>query len=127
MTKKFDAYCEQLLSEVLVGSKKRNKIEENINNIIAKPRSVHRGAGSIKRRTIGQSHDRGNKNRTGRVSKDPRVKPVYKTKQLAKRDFIRDLKTDYDGGYQDRLTPLNHVDRQVKLRRHLNNNRNYPY
>lgn len=120
MTNKFDKLIEQVLSEVLVGSAKRNRLKsEKLDHVLANPRSVKRGFGQLKRRTISQSNDQGNKNSTGRVSKNARVKPVYKTKQVSKRDFIHNVKSDYDGGYTDGMTNREHAIRGEKLRKHF--------
>lgn len=113
MTKLFDTLFEKVLSEVLIGSAKRNKMkrESSMDKILPHPRSVKKGWGQLKRRTIGQA----NKNKTGKISKDPRSKNVYDTEHVSKREFRRVGKTNYDGGYADHITNLNHRVRGEKL------------
>lgn len=76
MTDAFDELYKTIISEVLVGSKKRNKrLEENntpdVNHITPTPRIINKHPAHI--RPVGQSIG----NETGVHSKDPNAKPVY--------------------------------------------------
>lgn len=76
MTEEFDKLYNTIISEVLVGSKKRNKkLDENnladVNHITAMPRNINKHPAHIRpiSKTIG--------NETGVHSKKPDAKPVY--------------------------------------------------
>lgn len=119
MTKKFDEYYEQVLSEVLVGSKKRNKLNEDrsMTNITPNSRSVKKGMGLIKLRTRGQA----NQNTTGKVSKQPNTMNVYKTKHVSKRKPNTEFEPqviDYRLLEPDSsMIDLPHLDKAKKLER----------
>ena len=92
MTKSFDTLYESIISEVVVGSKKRNRIGQNnprmrrkhkpgmgrkggrlrdADHITAMPRQIKKHAAHI--RPVGKTIG----NETGKHSKDPLAKPVY--------------------------------------------------
>lgn len=119
MTKKFDEYYTSLLSEVLVGSKKRNKLTEDLDmmNITPTGRSVNKGVGLIKLRTRGQAKQ----NTTGKISKKPNTMNVYNTKHVSKRkpptaDFEPQL-NDYRIFKKEDTIELPHLDTARKLER----------
>ena len=80
MTNKFDTLFESIITEVLSGSKKRNKVpgmgrkggpQRDINHITPMPRQMDKHAAHI--RPVGKVIG----NETGVHSKDPLSKPVY--------------------------------------------------
>ncbi len=99
MTNKFDALCESIISEVLSGSNKRNKVpgmgrkngpQRDINHIIPMARNIQKHAAHI--RPVGKVIG----NETGVHSKDPTSKPVYAKNGI--KPFQNSSQRDLKGG-----------------------------
>lgn len=126
MTNNFDALYESLLSEVVVGSAKRNKPGmgrkggklRDINHVTSKPRRIKKHAAHI--RPVGKSIG----NETGKHSKNPNSKPVYSKSGVKpnKNRSQRSLKVKgnpYSSRHDEFGTQRKIADRREKLLKNM--------